>query len=293
MEPAQSLSADAEEMVTAHRMAMRDAEVARDWRAALDHLQRSAELGLPLAQATLAALAGDWPLARNLVVGENSCFADWASLRSSIDMIALLAVPRPSIVSASPRIATIEGFASPEVCDWLIARARGKLAPAKVYDPATGGPRSETVRTNSEYHFRRDESDLALLCVRARMAKAVELPVGAMEATAILHYTPGQEFLPHFDFLDISSPGHAREVAEGGQRVLTFLLCLNDEYDGGETEFPALGRRWKGRKGSALFFWNVEPDGVPDRRTVHAGLPPARGEKWLLSQWLRARPTPR
>jgi prolyl 4-hydroxylase len=248
---------------------------------------------LPLARASLAALAGDWALAGLLAAGEEAPAADWASLRSSIDTAALLTPPRPSIVSANPRIATVERFASPEVCDWLIARTRGKLAPAKVYDPATGGPRSETVRTNSEYHFRRDESDLVLLSVRARMAKAVELPVAAMEATAILHYTPGQEFLPHFDFLDTSSPGHAREVAEGGQRVLTFLLCLNDEYDGGQTEFSALGKRWKGRKGSALFFWNVQPDGVPDRRTVHAGLPPTRGEKWLLSQWMRARPVQR
>ena len=68
---------------------------------------------------------------------------------------------------------------------------------------------------------------------------------------------------------------------------MTFLLSLNDGYEGGETKFPELQQRWKGRAGNALFFWNVEPDGTPDRRTVHAGLPPASGEKWLLSQWVR------
>jgi hypothetical protein len=97
----------------------------------------------------------------------------------------------------------------------------------------------------------------------------------------------GQEFLPHFDFLDTAKPGYAKDVAEHGQRVLTFLLCLNDDYEGGETEFPLLGKRWKGQKGSALFFWNVEPNGMPDRRTGHAGLPPTRGR--LLSQWCAAR----
>jgi hypothetical protein len=45
-------------------------------------------------------------------------------------------------------------------------------------------------------------------------------------------------------------------------------------------------RRWKGRRGSALFFWNVEPDGTRDQDTLHAGLPVTRGEKWLLSQWI-------
>ena len=125
--------------------------------------------------------------------------------------------------------------------------------------------------------------------LRAKMAQAAELPVMAMESTAVLHYEPGEEFLPHFDFLDVNQPGPAKDVAGRGQRVLTFLISLNEGYEGGETDFPEIGKRWKGRKGNALFFWNVEPDGTPDRLTRHAGLPPTRGEKWLLSQWIRGR----
>ena len=261
--------------------------MAQNWSAALDHLQRAAELGMTLAQAELAALAGDWRLSREIAADKAVPFSDWARLRRAVDLDAWLAVPPPRIASASPRIAVVEGFAAPEICDWVIARARPRLSPAKVYDHATGGPRSESVRTNSECHFTTAESDLVLLFLRARMAVVTELPMDAMEATAILHYLPGQEFLPHFDFLDTAKPGYAKDVAERGQRVLTFLLCLNDDYEGGQTEFPMLGKRWKGQKGGALFFWNVEPNGVPDRRTGHAGLPPTRGEKWLLSQWMR------
>jgi prolyl 4-hydroxylase len=278
------------EAEAAHDLAIRaavGAGVAQDWSAAVDHLQRAAELGLPLAQAEFAALAGDWRLSREIAAGEPTTFSDWASLRRQIDLVAWLAAPRLQIASVSPRVAMVEGFAAPEICDWLIQRAQPRLSPAKVYDHDTGGARSEGVRTNSECHFSTDESDLLLLFLRARMERVTELPMHAMEATAILHYLPGQEFLPHFDFLDTASPGYAKDVAERGQRVLTFLLCLNDDYEGGETEFPVLGKRWKGHKGSALFFWNVEPNGMPDRRTVHAGLPPTRGEKWLLSQWMR------
>jgi hypothetical protein len=28
---------------------------------------------------------------------------------------------------------------------------------------------------------------------------------------------------------------------------------------------------------------------MPDVKTLHAGLAPTRGEKWLLSQWMRRR----
>ena len=112
--------------------------------------------------------------------------------------------------------------------------------------------------------------------------------VAAMEIPSVLYYSVGQEFLPHFDIIiNPDSPDYDQKLAKGGERVLTLLLYLNDDYEGGETEFPVLGERWKGRKGEALFFWNVTPDGALDERTLHAGLPVTRGEKWILSQWIQ------
>jgi hypothetical protein len=58
----------------------------------------------------------------------------------------------------------------------------------------------------------------------------------------------------------------------------------------GETEFPRLTWRFRGRKGDALFWWSVDAAGRPDQSTLHAGLPPQSGEKWLFSQWVRDRP---
>jgi prolyl 4-hydroxylase len=261
------------------------AETRESWRAALAALAEAAGLRSRPACAELAALTGDWEAARQILVADEPPIAPGAAL--ALDSV--LAVPEKRIASISPRIATLEGFAAPELCDWLIARAAPKLGLAQVYDPDTGGARREQVRTNRECHLTGADGGFLLYVLRARIAASAELPVGAMEATAILHYTAGQEFLPHFDFLNTDKPAIAAEVARSGQRVLTFLLSLGDAYEGGETEFPVLGRRWKGRKGSALFFWNVEPNGAPDKRTLHAGLPPSSGEKWLLSQWIRSR----
>jgi len=263
--------------------------VPQDWGNALDLLVRSAELGWPLAQASLAGLAGNWMLAAELLKGDEAPRADWKSMRSAIDLGAWFHVPKYGIVSASPRVAVVEDFASPEICDWLIARARPRLGPAKVFDLLSGAPAHEAVRDNSECHFATDDGDLILQFLRNRIAAVTELFVTGMEATAVLHYTPGQRFLPHYDFLDETHPGHAKDMAQSGQRVLTFLLSLNDDYEGGETQFPILSKRYRGRKGNALFFWNVEPDGTPDKRLLHAGLPPTSGEKWLLSQWIRGR----
>jgi hypothetical protein len=254
--------------------------VKHNWNTALVYLQRAAELGHEPAQRQLEILA-------SRAVTESGT-ARWRALREAVDLPAWLNVPRPRVHSIAPRIGLIERFIPPQVCDWLIERARPNLVPATTYDRETGAHISENTRTNSVAYFRVPEFDMLLVLIRARMAAAAGLPLGGFEATVVLHYSPGQVFEPHFDFLETESPGYAQNVAEQGQRVLTFLTYLNDDYDAGETDFPAIGWRYKGRKGDALFFWNVDPSGQPDKRTYHAGLPTTRGEKWLLSQWVRA-----
>jgi hypothetical protein len=111
-----------------------------------------------------------------------------------------------------------------------------------------------------------------------------------MEDMGVLHYEVGQEFVRHVDYLNPDLPAYAQVIAERGQRVATFLTYLNDDFDGAETEFPALALRYRGRCGDAILFWNVDQNGGIDRRTLHAGLPPTRGRKWLLSQFLREKP---
>jgi len=189
----------------------------------------------------------------------------------------------------SPRIGVCEGFATPAECDWLIARATPRLQAARLYDPASGmGLRETGVRNNRDAAFDICQSDLVLVSLRARMAAMLAINVQQMEPAMVLHYTPGQYFAPHFDGLDPTQAPLAREIAAKGQRIATVLAYLNDEYGEGHTNFPALDWRFKGRKGDALWFWNVGPDGVLDPKTLHAGLAPLGGEKWLLSQWIRA-----
>jgi hypothetical protein len=122
------------------------------------------------------------------------------------------------------------------------------------------------------------------------MAAAVGVPVHHMEGPTILHYAVGQEITNHFDFLNPNFPGYEDEIRRRGERIITFLVYLNDDYGGGETEFPELGVRHKGRRREGLFFVNALPSGKPDTRMVHAGRPPTSGEKWILSQFIRDRP---
>src|SRR5690606_35436408 len=122
-----------------------------------------------------------------------------------------------------------------------------------------------------------------------RIAFATGLPVVNMEGATVLHYDVGEQITNHYDFVDPSIPDYEDEVRVRGERVITFLGYLNDDYDGGETDFPRLGVRHKGRRGDGLYFVNALSTGAPDLRSLHAGRPPLRSEKWILSQFVRNR----
>jgi hypothetical protein len=258
---------------------------APDWPRALAYLQRAAELGYTPAQAQLKVLAGAF--------GETAApDAGWGRLRRAVDLKAWRRPPSARNLRDDPPVRAFEAILPPAVCDWIIGRGQERLRPAKVYDAQSGGPSLDASRRNSAAELALADMDLVLLIVRERLAAAVGLPAAHIQSPQVLHYAVGERFTPHYDFLDPAFEGHARDLAANGQRVATVLVYLNEGLDGGETDFPLLGLRHRGGRGDALAFANLDATGQPDRRTLHAGLAPTFGEKWLLSQWIRDRPPP-
>ena len=100
-------------------------------------------------------------------------------------------------------------------------------------------------------------------------------------------HRPGGEFYkPHYDAFDTASSDGRRFAQNGGQRVCTVLVYLNDVENGGETSFSKLGLRVKPRKGTALVFFPATLDGVLDQHYLHAA-EPAQDLKWVSQIWIR------
>jgi len=264
-------------------------------------IEGGAEAAALLAVLAAAGLGGrqDWP--RALELAQLAAARGWQPAAEQLEVLASLSAPRADAASRGrvpppiplhddPSVRLFPSFLTDEVCAWLIERSRGRLVRARVYDAATKTDVVSEKRTNSSASFNLMETDLVHLMVQTRISAATGLPFAQMEGATVLHYAPGEEISNHYDFVDPSMPGYEEEVRTRGERVMTFLVYLNDDYDGGETEFPRLGIRHKGRRGEGLSFINALPDGTPDRRTWHAGRPPARNEKWILSQFIRNRP---
>lgn len=259
---------DAEAMVLAATLAAAGVGRPRDWDVALNGLRAAADAGHQSAAAQLEVITSAFPT-----------------------VAAWLAPPARTPVCDAPRVRTIAGFLPPGVCRWLMDRAAPHLAPATRFNPETGRSEPHPGRTNDIFVIDVLRSDVVGALVRARISAALDMPTACFEPTQMLRYRPGQEFAPHFDFV---APGDFTAYDTGkayeGQRIVTFLVYLNDDFEGGETAFPRADLKVRGKTGEAVFFANVGLDQKPDKSSLHAGLPPTRGEKWVLSQWIHDRP---
>lgn len=263
----------------------------QSWENALDWLQTAAERGDVLARGQLALLTADAKAAE--AAGKPDAPPEtWGQARETIQIADWLTPPTPKDIFETPRVQVFEGFATPAVCDWVSSRAAARLTPGRVYDAEKGGRREDAMRTSSGAGFSLIDADVVLMLLRARMAAAASMDPVTFEPFNVLRYAVGQRYEPHYDFLNPEVPALAEALALQGQRVATFLVYLNDDYEGGETAFPELDWSLKANRGDGLLFFNVDAKGAPDPRTLHAGLPPASGEKWLLSQWIRDKPQP-
>jgi prolyl 4-hydroxylase len=256
-----------------------------DLPAALESLIVAAERGWPPAQAQLQVLA-----AAATEATSTSDASDWRTLGQRIDLAAWRAAPPSIDVSASPLIRSYPGFASESVCRWLIDRSRGRLSRALVYEALSREVTARPTRTNTAAVFNLLDTDLVFVLAQLRMSACLQVPLRQFEAATVLHYDEGEEITAHYDFVDPDVPGYEDEIAQRGNRIVTFLVYLNDDYGAGETTFPRLGIEHKGHRGEGLFFVNTLADGSADVRTLHEGRSPAGGEKWIVSQFVRNRP---
>jgi prolyl 4-hydroxylase len=284
--------------------------VDESWTKAVDWLIRGAQFGDPISMRQLAFL-----LPRQLVSEQRTLLRGAATAGDLVARRKLARLPksdgplrrlewkkikraarRPDlpegaveIVRETPSIRMRHGVLSHDLCDYLICAAAPYLTRARVNDPERGAELISKSRTNSFANFWLLEGDVVTDSVDRMLAGLAGAAPAEGEPTSVLHYAPGEQFAPHFDYFDPDAPVHAAQLAVGGQRIATCLVFLNAGYEGGATAFVDIDLEIRGEQGTALFWRNVGADGTPDRMTRHAGLPPTSGEKWILSKWFRDR----
>jgi hypothetical protein len=109
--------------------------------------------------------------------------------------------------------------------------------------------------------------------IENRAADLIGFPTRHIEPLQIVHYTCGQQFTTHHDAGTLLEDGKTVELIKP-KRLLTFFVYLNDlPFGNGFTEFPLLSLSVLPKRGQALLFCNILPDGNAEERVVHKAMP--------------------
>ncbi|XP_076955679.1 putative prolyl 4-hydroxylase 6 [Bidens hawaiensis] len=208
---------------------------------------------------------------------------------------------RVTQISKHPRAFLYRNFLTDEECDHLIEVAKDKLQKSMVADSITGKSIESMVRT-SKGMFIRKAHDEVVAGIESRISMWTFIPVEYGEATQVLHYETSQKYLPHWDYFQDKA-----NQAVGGHRIATVLMYLSNVEKGGETVFPQSemkesqlkndesckcakrGYAVKPKKGDALLFFNLHPNGTTDPMSLHGSCPVIEGEKWLATKWIHVK----
>ena len=125
--------------------------------------------------------------------------------------------------------------------------------------------------------------------IAEKVAKELSTTKYHLEAPVVSHYREGDLFGIHND---ASARPEADGGDQGGQRLVTCILYLNDVQRGGATSFDKLDIKVQPSQGDALFFYPADPKTLrPDDRTTHESLA-AIDDKWIVQLWQRQRTVP-
>lgn len=187
-----------------------------------------------------------------------------------------------------PHVVLFENVLTPDECDALIAEAKPRLRRAGVVDSERGGSTIDDRRTSELAAIRRGATPLVSR-IDARIATITGVPLAQGEPLQVMRYGVGAEYQAHWDYFDLARPGEAAVLRNGGQRIASLVIYLNDVEAGGATTFPRCGLAVAPRKGSAVFFAYTDAQSRTDPMSFHAGAPVVRGEKWIATRWMRER----
>lgn len=170
-------------------------------------------------------------------------------------------------------------FLSKEECKKLIEIIENQeLIPSPL---AKDNRNIQNIRTSTTSSLKWTNPDIYKLFLK--IANHLSLPPERGEKLQGQKYLPGQFFKPHVDAF--REPMYDR-IKASGNRVHTLMIYLNDDMEGGQTNFPLLDKSFKPEIGMALDWPNME-NGVILENSLHEGSEIKKGTKYIITSWWR------
>lgn len=179
-------------------------------------------------------------------------------------------------------IVIFDDFFSADECVEFLARHTGDFKHMDVL-----GNEKEHRVAQGKWIF--DENDIFVERFKLLVCALTGIPITHQEAPHLVKYDVGGKYDAHHDFFHPNTDYYEGHTKVGGQRVVSSLLYLNEDFLGGETEFPKREKIVTPKTGRILSWRNVKLNDELDYDSLHAGKPVISGTKYILIIWTRER----
>lgn len=177
---------------------------------------------------------------------------------------------------------TLTDFMSASECARLVALCAHHLRPSTLaYANADSAFRTST--TADLCHLK---SPIAT-AIDDKICRTLGIRPSYSEGIQAQRYDVGQQFKAHWDWFEPGTHAYQKFAGVRGNRTWTFMVYLNDGMEGGATRFTELDYAVQPKVGLAVIWNNLNPDGTPNKFTMHAGEPVTRGHKTIITKWFR------
>lgn len=199
------------------------------------------------------------------------------------------------IINDLPLVRTTPNFLPIDICKDLIDWGRGKLVPGRVVGHDGKDTIDNTIRSASVVSKHYDTFPHYEL-INDLVSKHINIDKSRFEKITLTHYKKGQDFKCHQDYFiennedSIYKSHNDERCSKGGNRTSTVIIYLNDVEEGGQTWFPWLNFQITPQTGKLCQFNYDYDEPEYNIRTQHSSIPVIKGEKWIITIWIREQP---
>ena len=151
---------------------------------------------------------------------------------------------------------------------------------------------SELVGSDLDTSVRKSETlwisknDPGVIDIYKRLKNKFHFNIENAEDIQVVKYQPGGFYKPHHDACCEDNESCKDFIKRGGQRVLTILIYLNDDFEEGSTKFPTLNLDLKAPKYGGVVFYPLDSAKKCHPDALHGGNPVKSGTKYIANIWV-------
>jgi len=175
-----------------------------------------------------------------------------------------------------------ENFITEEEANYIKQQAEPKFSNSEIM----GFKINEEIRKSKTAWL--DKNDPNIKNVIMRVCAIHDYPFENAEQLQVVKYEPGGFYKEHHDSVYETDSISINFLKDGGHRMLTMLIYLNDDFTGGSTRFVTLQKDIRPPKHGSILFYPLDKTNTKCHpKALHAGLPLNSGVKYIANVWIR------